>query len=526
MTGSGDSSIQAQAQAQIQAQTETQSKAWSETHTGSRIETQIQIPEYVGRIVDTLRQNGYTAFIVGGAVRDALMGRVPKDWDVATDATPDEVERLFGGQAVPTGKRFGTMTVFTGGPDEPGGKSVEVTTFRADGVYSDGRRPDSVTFSRDILDDLARRDFTINAMAYDPFKRQLVDPYGGARDIARGRIASVGDPGERFREDALRMLRGIRLASELGFYLAPEVMRAAAANRELITNVSWERIRDELTRILISARPAEGIDLIREAGLLPYILPELVPSIGMKQGELHTRTVFEHVLAATGHIETTLRLRLAALLHDIGKPQTLSHDEHGNIRFPNHHEVGARLAREALARLRYPKEIIERVSLLVKMHMFYYDPSMPDKAVRRLVAKFGADFFTDLAKLREADRFATGTLAGVGQNMSLFMGRLEKVMSEGAALDLRDLAVNGDDVMEILGITRGPEVGRVLHSLLERVLEDPGLNTRDNLIRLIKTEGRNMAGGREVLNESGKDKYAGPGRLAGADQGLARGRRD
>lgn len=505
----------------------------------STIQLQIQIPEHIMRVTHTLKQNGHAAFIVGGAVRDALMGRTPKDWDVTTDATPDEVERLFGDRAIPTGKRFGTITVVAaqtehaakggmpdmalrvsgapiadghpiGAPAEPPGlaglaglaappggeqavwKSVEVTTFRADGVYSDGRRPDSVTFSHDILDDLARRDFTINAMAYDPFKHRLVDPYGGTRDIARRRIASVGDPGERFREDALRMLRGIRLASELGFDVAPEVMRAIAANRDLIVNVSWERIRDELTRVLLSERPAKGIDLAREAGLLQHILPELVPSIGMKQGELHTRTVFEHALAAAEHIEAALGLRLAALLHDSGKPRTLSYDEAGNIRFPNHHEVGAQLAREALTRLRYPKEFIERVSLLVKMHMFYYDPSMPDKAVRRLVAKFGADFFADLAKLREADRFATGTLVGVGQNMSLFMERLEKVMSEGVALDIRDLAVNGKDVMEILGVPEGPEVGRVLHSLLDRVLEDPELNTRENLIELIKGEGRNL----------------------------------
>lgn len=446
----------------------------------SNININIEMPDHVAEVARELGGRGYQAYVVGGAVRDSLMGRRPKDWDICTSATPAEVEGIFGDRAVPTGKRYGTVTVLSG-KDE-----VEVTTFRSDGVYSDGRRPDIVVFSSDVREDLARRDFTINAMAYDIRRQAVIDCFDGLRDLQAKVVRTVGDARLRFSEDALRMLRAIRLAVELGFSVCPETLDAIRENHEAIVKISWERIRDELTAMLLSPRPGEAMRLAHEAGLLDHILPELEACTDMPRGPGRD-ALFDHILRTTDNIRPELHLRLAALLHDIGKPGTLAPDDAGTLRFPNHERVGAALAQDALERLRYPGELVRKVTTLVRYHMFAYDPATRDKGIRRLVASLGFDTIYDLARLREADRAATGTGAspGPGSNMAAFLARVNEVMAKGPVLTVRDLAVDGRDVMKALGIPQGPEVGKVLSKLLDAVLENPDLNSRERLLAFL-----------------------------------------
>ncbi|MEW6228652.1 MAG: HD domain-containing protein, partial [Bacillota bacterium] len=446
---------------------------------GSIVNLTIEVPDHVAEVARELDGRGYQAYVVGGAVRDSLMGRRPKDWDVCTSATPAEVEGIFGDRAIPTGKRYGTVTVLSG-KDE-----VEVTTFRSDGVYADGRRPDIVVFSSDVKEDLARRDFTINAMAYDIRRQAVIDCFDGLRDLQAKVVRTVGDARLRFSEDALRMPRAIRLAVELGFSVCPETLDAIRESHEAIVKISWERIRDELTAMLLSPGPGEAMRLAHEAGLLGHILPELEACTDMPRGPGRAGALFDHILKATDSIEPELHLRLAALLHDIGKPGTLARGDAGALRFPNHERVGAALAQDALERLRYPRELVRKVTTLVRYHMFAYDPATRDKGIRRLVASLGLDTIYDLAKLREADRAATGAGPGPGSNMAAFLARVNEVMAKGPVLTVRDLAVDGRDVMKALGIPQGPEVGKVLSKLLDAVLENPDLNSRERLLAFL-----------------------------------------
>ncbi|HHY33762.1 MAG TPA: HD domain-containing protein [Firmicutes bacterium] len=451
----------------------------------------IDVPEHVALVVRELEARGHRAYVVGGAVRDSLLNRVPKDWDVCTSAIPDEVERIFGGSAVSTGKRYGTITVLADRHE------VEVTTFRRDGTYSDGRRPDVVVFSSDLSEDLARRDFTVNAMAYDIGRRAVIDCYNGLTDLERRVIRTVGDPRARFQEDALRMLRAIRLGAELGFAVDPEALKAIEDGHESITRISWERIREELSAMVVSPGAGNALRMTERTRLLRHILPELqsclaVPAAGWAGSGPCVENVFEHSLKVTDLIEPVLHLRLAALLHDVGKPSTMARDHSGALRFFGHDKVGASLARQALERLRYPGELVRRVALLVEKHMFSYDPATKDKGIRRIVAALGIDTIRDLAKLREADRAAFGAGPGPGANMAAFLARVREVMAKGPALSVRDLAVNGHDVMRVLGVPEGPEVGEVLAKLFDAVLDNPELNSRDHLLGFLhemKTQG-------------------------------------
>ncbi len=447
---------------------------------GSAGNASVKVPEYVAEVARTLLDRGFAAYVVGGAVRDCLLGRVPKDWDICTSARPAEVEAIFLGRAVPTGARYGTVTVLCG--DE----RVEVTTFRTEGAYTDGRRPDNVEFSSDLKADLARRDFTVNAMAYDIERNEVVDYFQGLRDLRERTLRTVGDGRARFAEDALRMLRALRLAAELGFRVSPDAFEAIRANHEAISKVSWERIRDELSAIALAPLPGKAIELACASGLLEHILPELEACARLRPYPGPPAGLFSHILLTTNLIEPVLHLRLAALLHDVGKPLTLTVDAMWGVRFPNHEGVGAALARTALERLRYPGELTGKVVDLVRYHMFAYDPAMKDRGVRRLVSSLGLDTIRDLAKLREADRLATGAGPGPGANMSAFLARVDEVVSRGAVFTTRDLAVDGHDVMRVLGISEGPQVGKALAKLLDAVLEDPDLNRREKLIAMLE----------------------------------------
>lgn len=419
-----------------------------------------------------LRRAGHTAYIVGGAVRDMLLGRTPKDVDVATSATPEGVIGLFE-KTIPTGIVHGTVTVMVG--DEP----VEVTTFRTESGYTDKRRPDTVRFVGTIEEDLARRDFTINAMALDPASGAIVDPFGGQEDLKKRVIRAVGDATARFSEDALRILRAVRFACKLGFQIEPSTLKAA---KDLIGNLnalSYERIANELMAILETERAAYGVRLLAEIGALRVFLPEVDRVVGFDQkNPHHPDDLFEHTLKVLDACPPKGTLRLGALLHDVGKPGAQVVGEDGIAHYYDHPEKGAVLADEICRRLRLPNAVRERVVFLVREHMI--PPEAGPRVLRRLVREHGLEAVEELVALREADlaSHADNPMGGRLQRL------LEQVRSEGERGI--QLAVNGHDLMATLGIPEGPEVGRILRCLRSAVEEDPSRNTREGLLRLAR----------------------------------------
>jgi putative nucleotidyltransferase with HDIG domain len=438
------------------------------------------LPLHVRSVVRVLTSHGFTAHAVGGAVRDLLLGRRPGDWDVATSAEPRYVLSVFL-RAIATGLKHGTVKVIC-----PGGHVIDVTTYRVDGVYSDRRRPDTVSFTESLSQDLGRRDFTVNALALGP-TGTVIDPFGGLGDLARRVIRCVGDPDQRLSEDALRMMRAVRLAAEIDFTLDPGTARAITRNAPLLRHIAAERVRDELDRILLSGRPGRALELMRTLGLLHIVLPELLEGVGFDQNEHHAFTVWEHTLLSVAAVPPVHVLRLAALLHDVAKPRTLS-VEGGRRHFFGHEKVGAEMARDILTRLRYDKATIARVTHLVRHHMaLHWQPEMKDAAVRRLINRVGPENIPDLLELRRADRRASGTKEGpVGLGTAALLVRIERLLKRDRVFTLQDLAVDGHDVMRVARIPPGPEVGLILRRLLEEVLEDPKLNDKARLEERIR----------------------------------------
>lgn len=424
-------------------------------------------------------EHGFECFLVGGAVRNLILGHRPSDFDFATSATPQEVASTFR-RVIPTGVQHGTVTVVR--RDE----SYEVTTYRTEGAYSDSRRPDTVDYVRDIREDLRRRDFTMNAMAFDPDRRVFLDPHGGEDDIGRRLIRAIGTPAERFGEDALRMLRAIRFAAQLEFNIEQATLDAIAVGAKRITAVSAERIRDELTKLLASRKPSYGLRLLESSGLLATILPELAEGVGVDQRGNHRFDVFEHSIRACDAAPADdLRLRLAALLHDIGKPRALDEAPDGSRRFHGHDAVSADMTESLLRRLKYPNRTISEVTHLVRHHMFSYTPEWSDAAVRRFVARVGRDAVDDLIALRAADAAAVTGEHVDTRLLGRFAARVRSQIDEGQAITLRDLAIGGHDLMAA-GIPKGPLLGVVLEALLEAVLDDPELNDRERLIEMAR----------------------------------------
>ncbi len=448
-----------------------------------------RVPAAVRRVLGTLEDAGWQAYLVGGCVRDLLRDVGPKDWDVATDARPEAVMALFP-RVRPTGIAHGTVTVLTrGGP-------VEVTTFRVEEAYTDHRHPDAVRFVAEIEADLSRRDFTINAMALDSGGR-LVDPFGGLEDLLiHRRVRAVGDPESRFREDALRLLRAVRFAAELDLEIDPQTLAAVGPNASLLTHVSAERVRDEFSRIVTSRAPGRALEVMRQTDLLAQFLPELLEGVGVEQNIHHRYDVWTHALLSVANTPPRLELRLAALLHDVAKPRCLV-VENGERHFYHHEVVGAHLTRSVLRRLRYPTAVIDRVVHLVRRHMdLHHQRDMSDAAVRRLVRRIGLEHLDDLLVLRRADRIASGNKPGaVSRGTRRLLERIDRVLAEDAAFGLKDLAVDGHDVMRVAGIGPGPAVGRILNALLEAVLDDPGLNTRPALEDLVRQYARALERG-------------------------------
>jgi tRNA nucleotidyltransferase (CCA-adding enzyme) len=441
------------------------------------------IPDDVLAVCRRLRQAGHQAHLVGGGVRDLLLGRRPSDFDVATSAHPDEVLRLFGNRyAIPTGLQHGTVTVLAGEK-----RPVEVTTFRGEGEYLDGRRPSSVRFGATLEEDLSRRDFTMNAIAYDPVDDVLSDPFGGQADLAAGLVRAVGDPVVRFREDGLRPMRAVRQATQLGFAIDPPTAQAIPAALDSFRKVSAERVRDELCKLLAASGPARGIELMRESGLLAEVMPELLEGVGCHQNRFHRFDVYRHTLATLDSARPDVVLRMGALLHDVGKPRSRQPREGapGEYSFFKHEYVGAEMADGICRRLKLSTAQREDVTALVAHHMFYYTPDWTDGTVRRFARKVGADRLAALLALREADIAGRGFGEDPEKETQELKQRLEAVAAADAALQIKDLAVDGQDVMRVLGIPPGKKVGEVLGRLLERVLDDPDLNTREELERLI-----------------------------------------
>jgi tRNA nucleotidyltransferase (CCA-adding enzyme) len=435
------------------------------------------VPEEPRRVLATLWRQGHAAYLVGGGVRDALLGRTETDWDVATDARPERLLQIF-----PEGRyenRFGTVTI----------SGVEATTFRRDHVYGDHRRPDSVTFSDNLDEDLLRRDFTVNAIAWGrpgdeagqaSVEPGWVDPTGGLADLEARRLRAVGEPSRRFDEDSLRLLRAARLAAQLGFEIEPATRAAMRESAHLVGWVSSERIGGELRRMIAAEPPSAALRILDETGLLAGVLPELAAQKGISQDKIHGHDLWDHSLAtldAAAAIDPpNQHLRLAALLHDIGKPQTFA-----DGRFLGHDIEGARAAEELLARLAFPRRETELIGRLVRHHMFHYQPNWTNAAVRRFVRRVGRDIVHDLLLLRQADNVGSGRAADSG-NLDELRRRLAAEFAAGAPLTLGELAVDGHDIITQLGIEPGPLVGQLLERLLDSVIADPERNSREVLL--------------------------------------------
>lgn len=446
---------------------------------------ELSVPQEVLAVGKALLGAGFKAYLVGGCLRDLLLGREPKDWDITTDARPDEIQALFPESVYEN--VFGTVGVKTESAD-PRLKVIEVTAFRKEGKYTDKRHPDEITFAKTVEEDLERRDFTVNAIAYDLEGGELVDPFGGREDIKKKLLRTVGDPEARFNEDALRLLRAVRLAADLGFSIEGKTAAATKKQAGLLEFIAKERIRDELVKIVQTSGAAKGIEALEEFGLLRFTLPELREGLGVGQNKHHIYTVFEHNLRALDYSASknySLEVRFASLLHDVAKPRTKA-GEGPDSTFYGHDVVGAKMAVRMLDNLHFPKETIKHVAHLVRYHLFYYNVGEVSEAgVRRFLNRVGPEYIDDLIKVREADRIGSGVPKAVPYKLRHLLFMIEKVKQD--PIGPKMLAVNGADVMRVAAISPGPKVGAILAILLEEVLDDPAKNKKDHLeIRIVE----------------------------------------
>ncbi len=439
----------------------------------------IRIPPAVQAVLLRLEQAGYEAYAVGGCVRDSLLGQVPQDWDICTSALPDQIQACFS-HCILTGVKYGTVTVIKDGVP------YEVTTFRAEEEYRDSRHPESVRFLTSLYGDLARRDFSINAMAADA-RGNVTDEFDGLHDLRHGLIRCVGEPEERFGEDALRILRALRFASRLEFRIEPNTARGIHSLYENLGRVSPERLRKELSGLLMGKGAVAVLE--EYADVLSFVVPELKPCIGFEQHNPHHRyDVFRHSLWALFYSPQEESLRLAALLHDIGKPDSFQQDEQGIGHFYGHSERSAALCRQALQRLRYDNKTIELVTELVRNHDLCLQP-LSEKRLRRLLSQWGEDFLRKLFLLRRADALGTGVAEPkeVERKTTQLMEQLEELLAREGRFQLRDLAINGNDLIA-LGILPGKQLGRILNQLFEAVVEEECPNNREELVRYAQTK--------------------------------------
>lgn len=469
--------------------------------------TREDVPSEVQEVASTLEKAGFEAYLVGGCVRDLVLNRIPKDWDITTNAKPEEIGALF--PETYCNNDYGTVGVVNETTEDPRLKVVEVTPYRSESEYSDFRRPDKVEFGVSLEEDLKRRDFTVNAIAYRLQDEKLIDLFDGEGDLRKKRLKTVGNPDERFAEDALRMMRAIRLAAELNFAIEAETMASITKNAALLSHISAERIRDEFLRIVDSPSPMLGIAMLEKLGLIDYVLPEIKDSIGCEQGGIHAYDVYEHLLRslqAAADKGYTLEMRLAALLHDIGKPATRREGgKNKRYTFFGHEVVGARITSKVMKRLKMPAEISKKVETLVRWHMFFADPdTITLSAVRRTIARVGEENIENLLNLRVCDRIGTGR-----PKEQPFRFRKYKAMVDQALRDpvsVKMLKMDGEKIMVQTGEKPGRRLGYILHALLEEVLEDPVKNTDEYLsnrvAELVKEDDATL----QKLGEAGKER--------------------
>ena len=459
------------------------------------------IPEAVHGLLRRLWSHGHAAYVVGGALRDVIAGRAGHDWDLATSARPEQTAILFDDAVYENA--FGTVAV------RADGDVHEITTFRTDHDYADFRRPHRVEFGTSLEADLARRDFTMNALAWGatpgpgsgahPVAAGLVDPFDGLTDIRSRTIRAVGEPQKRFEEDALRIVRAIRFAATLGFVVEPDSLAAIRQTAPLVAHLSGERIAMELDKLLAADQPSIGLRLLADTGALAPIAPDLAAQRGVPQNKIPGEDLWDHTVRTVDAAANKTIVRLAALLHDIGKPASA-----GDGHFYHHEVVGAELADALLDRLRVPTSTRQRVVHLVRQHMFRYQPTWGDAAVRRFLAKIGPDAIEQLFMLREADNVGSG-VARDAEDLGELRTRVAAELAAGPILDRSALAVDGSDLMAELGLAEGPDLGRILADLFDRVVDDPRLNDRPTLMLLARDLAARAAPAgprREIAEES------------------------
>ncbi len=480
------------------------------------------LPKEVDNIIETLEKDGYEAYVVGGCVRDLLLDKKPKDWDITTSATPEEIQKLFPESIYEN--EFGTVGIKTGSDDSTLAL-VEATTYRNESYYSDKRHPDKVEFAVSLEQDLRRRDFTINALAlkaqnsqlqtHQKYKKntkkennlEIIDFFEGVKDLQQGVIRTVGEAQKRFGEDALRMMRAVRLAAELEFTIDTSTFEAIKNNVNYIKLIANERIRDELTKIIDTKNAYNGILFMKDAGLLDIVMPEVARGIGVEQSKHHIYTVFEHntlALKWAAEHDYPLHVKFAALLHDVAKPHT-KQGEGDEATFYGHDVVGGKVAAKLLSRLKFSKDFTERVALLVRHHLFYYEvDEVTESSVRRLVAHVGPENIDDLVKVRIADRMGSGVPKPKPYRLRHFQYMVEKVQKD--PISTKMLKVGGEDVMKTLNIKSGPKVGAILYILLDEVLDDPSKNNKKHQLEKIKELGELSDEELEKLHKKAKKK--------------------
>lgn len=449
-----------------------------------------KMPKFIESVYKKFEENGYELYLVGGSVRNLLLFRNIKDWDMTTNATPEQMLSIFPDAFYDN--QFGTVGI----PIED--QIIEVTTFRSESEYKDRRHPESVTWGKNIEQDLERRDFTINAIALELSvtnenlifdENKLIDPHDGRNDLEKGILKCVGDANQRFKEDALRLLRAIRIATELNFKIEETTWNAIKEDAKLINDVSGERIRTEILRIAGSENGEDGILLLKDGGILEEILPELTAGIGISQvrpGRHHTADVFTHNVQAMKFCTSTDPIvKFAALLHDVGKPKVAGKDEQGLVIFHNHEIIGARIAGDICDRLKFSKKDRERIVTLIRWHMFSVDEHQTDSAIRRFIRRIGVENAKDMMDLRVGDRLGSGTQTAESWRLKLYKKRIEEQL-QPAPFSINDLAIDGNDIMKILDIKPSKKIGEILQKLFEEVDEDLSLNTKEYLEKRAK----------------------------------------
>jgi tRNA nucleotidyltransferase (CCA-adding enzyme) len=459
----------------------------------------MKIPKYVQNTLKTLEKANFEAYLVGGCVRDLLINNKPKDWDITTNARPKEIQKIFPETVYEN--KFGTVGIKIKNNNDETIDIVEITTYRIESKYSDKRRPDSVKFAKTLKEDLERRDFTVNALAMFHVKHraqskntknqttdnnyQVTDLFNGQKDLKNKLIRAVGDPNERFNEDALRMMRAIRFAVVLGWKIEPKTLKAIRNNAKLIKKIANERIHDEFIKILQSETPEEGILLLRNAKLLQYIIPELELGVGMNQNKHHTYTIFKHLIMSLKHCPSKdYRVRLAALFHDIAKPQT-KRGQGIDATFYNHDIVGAKIAKKIMKRMAFSSQDVEKVTHLIKNHMFYYNVGdVSDAGIRRLVKKVGKENMKDLMDLRISDRLGSGVPKAKPYKLRHLEYLIDKVSKD--PISVKSLKVSGETLIKDLKMSPSPKFGAILDCLLAEVIENPKNNTKTYLKKRAK----------------------------------------